>query len=64
MRASAFCPDCDTEIAFNPHPKLGQRLVCPHCDADLEVLSVDPLELDWAYDWEDDGWEDEDDPDW
>ena len=54
------CPDCDEKIVFNPHPKVGQKLVCPHCDAELEVLSVKPLELDWAYDWDDEGkWDDE-----
>ena len=59
---SAFCPDCDEEMTFNPHPRLGQKVICPHCDVELEVISVDPLELDWAYDWSEDewdGWEDE-----
>jgi hypothetical protein len=38
-------------------------LVCPHCEADLEVISVDPLEIDWFYDWswEEDDEEEEDD---
>ena len=49
--ASAHCPDCDLRIVLNPHAKLGQKLACPHCDADLEVTGVEPLELDWAYDW-------------
>jgi lysine biosynthesis protein LysW len=55
---SAFCPDCDEEMTFNPHPRLAQKVICPHCDADLEVISVDPLELDWAYDWSEDDWDD------
>jgi lysine biosynthesis protein LysW len=49
-------------MSFNPHPRLGQKVICPHCDVELEVISVDPLELDWAYDWSEDeldGWEDE-----
>lgn len=56
----AYCPECDEQITFNPHPRLGQKFSCPHCAADLEVIGLDPLELDWAYDWSDDGWEDED----
>jgi len=65
----AYCPDCDGEIRLNPHPRLGQRLSCPHCDTDLEVINTDPVELDWAYDWSDDEWgddeeEDDDDSDW
>ena len=58
--ASAYCPDCDGRIAFNPHAALGQKVTCPHCDSDLEVISVEPLELDWAYDW---SWEDEEEED-
>ena len=40
------------------------RFNCSECDAELEVISVDPLEIDWAYDysWEED--EDEEDEDW
>jgi alpha-aminoadipate carrier protein LysW len=61
-----YCPDCDGKIVLNPHAKLGQKLSCPHCEAELEVIGVDPVELDWAYDWswdEDDDDEDDDD-DW
>jgi lysine biosynthesis protein LysW len=61
--ASTYCPDCDEEIVLNS-PTLGYRFTCPHCDADLEVISLDPFELDWAYDWSEDEWEeDEEDTD-
>ena len=60
--ASTFCPDCDEKIVLNP-ARVGQKLSCPHCDADLEVISVEPLELDWAYDWSWEEDEDEDDDD-
>jgi alpha-aminoadipate carrier protein LysW len=61
----AYCPDCDGRITLNPSVKLGQKLSCPHCDAELEVIGVDPLELDWAYDWSwDEDEEDEDNEDW
>ena len=61
--ASAYCPDCDEKIVMNPHAKLGQKLTCPHCEAELEVISTDPLEFDWAYDWSWDEDEDEDEYD-
>jgi lysine biosynthesis protein LysW len=63
--SSTYCPECDERIVFNPgKPKFGQRLSCPSCSAELEVISIDPLELDWAYDWEWDEDEEEDDDDY
>jgi lysine biosynthesis protein LysW len=63
--AIAFCPDCEESISLGPRPKVGQRISCPHCNAELEVIDTSPLELDWAYDgpeedWDDEEWEDED----
>jgi uncharacterized paraquat-inducible protein A len=46
-----YCPDCDGRITFNPRAFVGQRVTCPHCQTDLEVINVEPLELDWVYDW-------------
>jgi len=45
---TAPCPECNHEIAL-PRPREGQRLPCPNCGAELEVISSEPLELDWAY---------------
>ena len=50
------CPDCDGKIMLSPEAEIGLTLVCPYCDAELEVISTDPPEVDWAYDWE---WEEE-----
>jgi alpha-aminoadipate carrier protein LysW len=61
-----YCPDCDEKIVLNPDVELGLRFVCPNCDVELEVISVDPLEIDWAYDdsWdEDEEYDDEEDDD-
>jgi lysine biosynthesis protein LysW len=60
--ARVYCLDCDEKIVLYPHPRLGQKLVCPHCGVDLEVISVDPLELDWVHDWAYEG--DGDEEDW
>jgi predicted ester cyclase len=52
--ASGNCPDCRRRIVLSP-ASVGQRLTCPHCDVDLEVVSAEPhLELHWVYDgkWE------------
>jgi alpha-aminoadipate carrier protein LysW len=60
-RPSALCPECEARITVNPHPRLGQTLVCHECDADLEIISIEPLEFDWAYDWSDGEWDEEED---
>ena len=59
--AIAYCPDCDGRITINPSPRVGKRLTCPHCDADLEIIAVDPVELDWVYEESDADWEDDED---
>lgn len=66
----APCPDCGEKIKLWPLLKEGKELICPYCEADLMVVSLDPVELDWAYtppaeddkDWDDwdDDWNDED----
>ncbi len=64
--ATAFCPACDEEVKLSGKPKIGQTLTCPHCGEELQVIEVDPVELDWAYydeDDYDDYDEDEDDYD-
>jgi len=56
--AIAFCPDCEEPVRVAT-PKLGQRVTCQSCGAELEVVEVSPLELDWAYDEPSDDWEEE-----
>ncbi len=62
---TAPCPECSYEITL-PSPREGQRIACPNCGADLEVISARPLELDWSYTEPEDDWEtlDLDDEDW
>ena len=44
----AVCPDCDEQIDFSQvAPKLGQKFACPHCEASLQVINVNPLQVDW-----------------
>jgi lysine biosynthesis protein LysW len=56
----ATCVECDEAIEINGRPKLGMRLLCAYCGAKLEVVNLAPVEVDWAYeDDEDDDWDDE-----
>ncbi len=41
----AACPECMAEIVVDEDLDEGQRLECPECDATLEVVSTNPIEL-------------------
>ena len=57
--AKTYCITCDAEIVMD-HPRLGAKIECPECGDELEVVSTDPFDVDYAYDddWDDD-WDDE-----
>jgi alpha-aminoadipate carrier protein LysW len=59
--AYAVCPGCDENVYIPGAPKLGQKVFCKECEAELEVVNLDPVELDWPYDYDDDWDEDEED---
>jgi alpha-aminoadipate/glutamate carrier protein LysW len=40
-----FCPECETAIDVEDDVEEGQILDCPECDARLEVVNTNPLEL-------------------
>jgi hypothetical protein len=60
----ADCPECDEQISLKSNVVWGHQVTCPHCDAGLEVINTDPVELDWVYEESDYGYEDEDEEDW
>jgi alpha-aminoadipate carrier protein LysW len=53
---AAECISCGAEIMFRESPKMGQLVKCPRCDAELEVVWLDPVEVDWPFvdDYDDD----------
>ena len=54
------CPGCDERLRLVGTPSLGQRIYCETCEDDLEVVSLEPLEVDWViYGSDDDGDDDE-----
>lgn len=46
---TAYCPECDEPVRVRGKATLGQQVTCPNCGTQLEVISLEPLELDWAY---------------
>ena len=63
----ALCPDCEMDFKVGGAPKMGKKLLCPHCETFLRIVSLNPLELDWDMDDYDDldmeagDWDDDDD---
>jgi lysine biosynthesis protein LysW len=53
----AACPGCDQNILLRRTIKLGDVVYCDNCEADLEIVNVNPVELDWP--WEEDETEDD-----
>ena len=60
---TAHCPDCGKRVLLQSPIRMGQEVICPHCDAELEVIETDPVELDWIYEEYDEDDDEEDDDD-
>ena len=57
---TAECPDCGDKVTLKGPIRIGRRVTCPHCEADLEVVETIPMELDWYQEEE----TEEEDEDW
>jgi len=56
---AVVCPECDNPITIDPDEvEEGETVQCDECGTELEVVSVDPLEIapvdEAGYDDEDD----------
>ncbi len=47
---TAECISCGAELTFRTRPKMGTLVTCTECSAELEVVWLDPVELDWPFD--------------
>jgi alpha-aminoadipate carrier protein LysW len=53
----AKCISCSEDIRLPKPPKIGMLVTCAECGAELEVVWLNPLELDWPF--IDDDWDEE-----
>lgn len=54
MNPTTLCPECDAEIRF-PNGALANELIsCPDCGVELEIISLDPAEVELAPEVEED----------
>jgi len=66
------CPLCDAKLDLQKKVKLRSIIVCPDCDGELEVVGINPPELVWIYEedeedeeliYDEDNYYDDDDED-
>jgi alpha-aminoadipate/glutamate carrier protein LysW len=53
------CPECDADVQVDEDTDKGDVVDCDDCGTQLEVVGLDPIELDIAVEEEEDDWEDE-----
>ena len=48
----ARCPECGAKLSLAQDLERWDHIYCEECNAELEVLSLKPLELEAVYDFE------------
>lgn len=48
------CPECETDLPMTGQPKTNEILECGGCAVELEVLTVDPVQVGLAPEVEED----------
>lgn len=43
---TAVCPECDENVYVDADSEQGDTVTCDECGAELEVVGLDPIELD------------------
>jgi len=47
-----YCPDCD-EVIILENPREGALITCRSCGTELEIVSVDPFDVDFSLEDDD-----------
>ena len=43
---TTICPECDEEVFVDAESEQGDIISCEECGTDLEIVGLDPIELD------------------
>ncbi|HEX8282172.1 MAG TPA: hypothetical protein VF588_02410 [Pyrinomonadaceae bacterium] len=57
------CPDCEAEVHVDLDADKGDSVTCDECSTKLEIVGLDPVELDIAEEDLDEDYGDADDED-
>lgn len=58
------CPDCDADVHVDTDSDKGDMVTCDECGTTLEVVGLDPVELDIVDDDEDDAADEDEEEDY
>jgi len=50
---TSVCPECSEEVYVDAECEQGDRVTCDECGSSLEVVGLDPIELDLMEDADD-----------
>lgn len=51
---TSICPECSEEVYVDAECEQGDKVSCDECGSSLEVVGLDPLELDLMAETDDD----------
>jgi len=51
---SPLCPECEGGVEIPTDAMENELVSCPECGAELEIMSLDPMELELAPEVEED----------
>ena len=57
---TTICPECSEEVYVDAESEQGDVVSCDECGADLEVVGLDPIELDLYVEKDSDDFTDDD----
>lgn len=49
--AKGICPDCEGDVLLKPDAATNDIIECEDCGSDLEIVGLDPIELDIVEDF-------------
>jgi alpha-aminoadipate carrier protein LysW len=57
---TTICPECSEDVFVDADSEQGDVISCAECGADLEIVGLDPIELDIHEEGDHDDFDDED----
>ena len=60
---TGICPECDADVHVDTDADKGDSVPCDECGTELEIVGLDPVELDIIEEEGDDEYDEDEDED-